>query len=389
MTERKLRLRHIAPFYLPSTAAHGSQVFRMCHAFSREGCEVTLVAKRDPDGTEQFPDPFDRYGVPASFHFERFDVPRNRFTVRSAWFALRAVMLAPRPDAVFTRCLKSAIVAALRGIPSLFELHSGLRSSGSGGERMLRLGARLPAFRGVVVTNQALADDVLALVPTMAGKVHLERNAVFLETLADAPHEISADTALTVGYVGSLHEGKGAEILVPLARRLPDVRVRVVGGNEQDIAHWRGVAGDLPNLEFLGHQPQSRIPALVEQCDIMLAPYQSRVFVAGTKIGANAHVEGDADMAKWMSPLKIFEYLATGRPIIATRMPAIEEFLTDGENALLVDPDDLEAWATAVQRLAAEPALARKLAANGLRDAREKHTLEGRAQRIVRLLGLA
>jgi glycosyltransferase involved in cell wall biosynthesis len=85
------------------------------------------------------------------------------------------------------------------------------------------------------------------------------------------------------------------------------------------------------------------------------------------------------------SPLKLFEYMAAARPIVASDVPVIREILVDGHNALLVPPEDPAAWAAALERLSADPALATRLATQAASDARS-YTWEGRGERIASFL---
>ena len=92
--------------------------------------------------------------------------------------------------------------------------------------------------------------------------------------------------------------------------------------------------------------------------------------------------------ARYTSPLKLFEYLAAGRPIVASRLPALAEVLEDGINALLVAPGDPAALADAIRRLIADPALALRLAARAFADA-EQYSWARRAERLDVVLARA
>jgi glycosyltransferase involved in cell wall biosynthesis len=84
-----------------------------------------------------------------------------------------------------------------------------------------------------------------------------------------------------------------------------------------------------------------------------------------------------------MSPLKIFEYMAAGKAIIASDLPTLREVLRDRDNALLVPPDDLDAWTRAVCELAADAAERQRLGARALSDFAGQHSWQARAHRIM------
>ena len=89
--------------------------------------------------------------------------------------------------------------------------------------------------------------------------------------------------------------------------------------------------------------------------------------------------------AAYTSPLKLFEYMASGRPIVASDLPALREVLRPDENAVLVEAGDAEALAAGVARLLGDAALASRLAAQAREDVRE-WTWDKRAERIEALL---
>jgi glycosyltransferase involved in cell wall biosynthesis len=85
--------------------------------------------------------------------------------------------------------------------------------------------------------------------------------------------------------------------------------------------------------------------------------------------------------ARYTSPLKLFEYMAAGRPIVASDLPALREVLTDGENALLVEPGNAAQLADAIGRLLHDPELAQRLAAAAWRDV-QAYSWDRRAERL-------
>jgi glycosyltransferase involved in cell wall biosynthesis len=107
--------------------------------------------------------------------------------------------------------------------------------------------------------------------------------------------------------------------------------------------------------------------------DVLLMPYQQSV-----SIGVRGH-----DTARWMSPMKMFEYLASGTPVVSSDLTVLREVLRNGENALLVSPTAVDQWTTAVDRLLGDQAFAQQLGRAGHATYASGYTWTTRAQRIL------
>jgi glycosyltransferase involved in cell wall biosynthesis len=127
----------------------------------------------------------------------------------------------------------------------------------------------------------------------------------------------------------------------------------------------------LTNLKYHGFVEHTQVPAYMAAMDVLLAPPLPVTRSAGGR-----------DIGRWMSPLKIFEYMAAGRPIVASDIPAVREILRDGVTALLVVPHDVEAWVSAMQRLE-DATLAGRLAGQARADLVERYTWSARARSVV------
>ncbi len=89
------------------------------------------------------------------------------------------------------------------------------------------------------------------------------------------------------------------------------------------------------------------------------------------------------EIGRWMSPLKVLEYMAAGKAILASDIPALREILRDGETALLLPPGEPEAWAAAARALLRDPGRAAALGARARAAFLAKHTWDARAVRIL------
>ena len=118
---------------------------------------------------------------------------------------------------------------------------------------------------------------------------------------------------------------------------------------------------------MLGAVAHGRVPALLDACDILVSP----------------HVPLDAGAEFFGSPTKLFEYMAMGRGIVASRLGQIGEVLQHEETALLVDPGNVEQLTGAILRLTTSPQLRERLGAAARRTAVERHTWKHNAQRVI------
>lgn len=146
--------------------------------------------------------------------------------------------------------------------------------------------------------------------------------------------------ALFVGKLIPLH---GVDTVLEAARRLPEVRFRVVGSGQLDEL----VEGRPANVEWVRWLPYEDLPGELQRCGCALGVF------------------GTSAKASRVIPNKVFQALATGAPVITADTPAARELLQDEASALLVPPGDADALAAAVRRLAADPAARDRLGAAG------------------------
>jgi glycosyltransferase involved in cell wall biosynthesis len=369
-----VRILYLSLSYVPSRRASSVQVMKMCAALARRGHEVVLIAKRGdeaaPGGDHTF------YQVEDTFTIDKVDRPKWRGggVLYAAGMAARVARRRRWADLVYCRDPLGALIAAEAGLPVAFEAH------GVPASRFLRraIGRSLRGRRavGMVAISEALRRDLVdaALDPG--------RPIVVAHDACDPPRAAATRRAAgrppTVGYVGSLYPGRGVELIVELARVMPGTQFRVVGGTEADLARWR--ATDLPaNLELVGFRSQAELPALYAGFDVVVMPHATTGVVGAT---------GASDISRWTSPMKMFEYMASGVPLIASDLPVLQEVLRDGENALVVRAGDLAAWRAAIERAVSDDDLRFRLAQTAQADLVRHYTWDARAGAVMTGLGL-
>ena len=380
-----MKLAYISPSVLPSRSANSVHVMQQCEALGKLGVHVTLFAKRSERSKAGLRDALRMaYGVELKgVELSTVYTPwsrANNLTIAASAFPR---VLAGGFDAVLSRNLFASLLLALAGrTPLIVEVHQVERGFRAWMQRIACRGRKVT----VVVISEQLGRDLAELVGKGGALVHVLHDAAPDAALPSADErqswrsELASATAardrFTCGYVGHLYAGRGIDIIEGLARECPDMLFLAIGGNESDVAQRRR-ANTAPNLRFLGHVPHPAARRAMSAIDLLLLPYQPKV-----SIGVAGH-----DTGRWMSPMKMFEYMASGTPFVASDLPVLREVLRDGENAVLVHPGDLSAWRRSILALRDDPMRRHALADRAFEEYQAHYTWRRRAERIVALAG--
>jgi glycosyltransferase involved in cell wall biosynthesis len=368
-----MRIAVIEPGQLPAQTANSIQRMKMAQALAAAGHSVRVFAP-GADPHVSWAEFARHYGLRTQFELEWIPIIP---ALRKYDFAIKAHQRARAwgADLLYTRSPQAATWAAQRGMASIFELHD--IPMGMMGPWLLRRFVAAPGARRLVANTQFLANKLAVdfALPQREDFLLVAPNGVDMErytnlpATAEACKQLGLREAFTVGYTGHLYAGRGVELILNLARALPDMQFLLVGGREADVQRTRQQAAALPNVILTGFVPNAELPRYQAAADILIMPYSQQV--AGSSGG---------DIAPFLNPMKMFEYLASGRPIVSSDLPILREVLTD-ENAVIV-PANEAAWAGALQNLAGDVAKRDRLAIAARRTA-EQHTWDERAQRLL------
>lgn len=360
---KKMKLLYIANCRLPTERAHGIQIMENAAAMVRAGVEVVLAV---PDRYSTIAgDPFAYYGIAERFPIVRLPVidkpewarRRGRFafwiTEKTFLWSLRRYAQRAPSDVVFSRDPYAARMLSASGHKVFFEMHDPV-----GNRRLYRdLFARVA---GVATTNKFKKDEIVGSFGMPAERVIVAPNgfdpARFRSTVG------TQTTESTVVYTGHLFGWKGTDTLVESARLLPDVQFVLVGGTVDD---QKRIKPSLPtNVRLVPHVPHAEVPSYLATASVLVLPNSGR-----EEIGRTA-----------TSPIKLFEYLATGRPIVASDLPSVRE-IVDEHSVVLVKPDDPAALAEGIRRALKDPGDAERR----IRIA-QSYTWDARARAIAAFL---
>ena len=398
------RLTYIANARLPTEKAHGYQIIKMCEAFSHNDKQVELVYpfRFQPSGFNVIDNIYRHYSVSRSFKTTRLfsldtiflagKLPRRfqpliqLLLIQAFSYAIRASLYLRRnwsdPESIlfgrdeytfWVLCLQRRKIRA----KLVYEAHT---LPGQGWRRG-RI-AILKNLDGWVVTTQQLKRlYVEAGVPE--GKICVAHDGVDLAQFAISTSKEEARRNLglplerpIIGFIGRF-ETMGMEKGIPeLIQAMSHITSNshspllvCVGGPMEAVSGYSKVARHhgVPEgrLKFVDHVPPREVPYWIRAFDVSVMPFP-----------------WTEHYASFMSPLKMFEYMAAGAAIVASDLPSLREVLRDGENAILVPPGDPEGLAHGLQRLLDKPEFALGIAQQAQMDAKN-YTWDIRARKIL------
>ena len=401
-------LYYLANIRLPSEKAHVYQIMQMCEAFAETGVQVTLLHadRRNVPELESIEDVWAHYDVVRNFEREKIPcmdwypltwqlrgVQRRVVELVVAWvqritYALVLVWRVRPGDAdIFYSRHHVSLIILLMLRPHLrqrtiYESHSFPVS---------RIGIWLRRWlikrvAGTIVITGHLARLYKEKLAVSEDRITVAHDAVRLERFANLPDRATCraqlglpSNAFIVGYVGQLHlmgMSKGldtlTEAMAQLARSAKEkspVYLCIVGGPADMVTELRQMATQLGLADNTiitpGRVAPHDVPSWMHAFDVCTLPSPWNTF-----------------FAYYTSPLKLFEYMASGTAIVASDLPSFAEILTDGHNALLTPPSDSAALANAISRMRDDPILGERLARQARWDV-EQYTWRARADELV------
>ena len=319
--------------------ANGVQVISMCKAFSENHDVFLLSPKRSKSENEIKKFLKKNFELPDSLELLFFDSITNnrRISELITYFSVNSFIKKIRPDFCFVRN-SSFLRGCIRSkTPTFYEVHNNIlhhrwRVIDFFLKKMLISSSKSSYLIKFISISDSLKNYWVSQdVPnTKTVALHSGFNTVEYENPL-SKSEARILTSLPIGakialYTGSLSEDRKIENILFLAKQNKDVLFLIIGGADKQINYYKDLSNDqnIINIKFLGYVNHANIPDYLFSADILLALWSSKV-----------------PTINYCSPLKLFEYMASGRLILAHGFPTINEVLRDGVNAYITNPNDL------------------------------------------------
>ena len=363
---------YIANIRIPTERAHGIQIMKMCESFAKSGREVELVAPRRFNLIQE--NPFKYYGVEPVFKIKKLfcldlvKFGRIGFLIQSFTFFLSVK--------IYLLFKEKKILYARDWFIGLFfndfilEIHNLPK-------KITRWHKNVWQKANHLVVLTAIAKKRLIEEGIKKNKIFVVPDAVDLKKFDISISKEEARKKLNLPfdkkiilYTGHLYKWKGVDALIEAGKLLEKgTLIYLVGGTKKDITNYKLQITNYHNVHLVGHRPHNEIPLWLKAADILVLPNS-----------------GQDDISKfYTSPMKLFEYMASGRPIVASDLPSIREIL-NGDNAFLIDSDNSQKLASAIDKVLKNASLSNSMAVKAILDVK-KYTWEERTRKIINFCG--
>ena len=373
-----MKIIYIANLRLPTEKAHGLQIMKMCESFAKQGNELELIIPRRANQIKK--DPFEYYGVARIFKIRKIScldlITLDKYIghlglwIESVSFNIFAAprIFLKKSDIIYTRD-KFFLPFSLFKKNLIFEIHTFPQN-------YFLYHLFFKKITGITVITQKL-KELLMKQGISSDKILVAPDGVDLEEFDTKKSREECREILNLSqgkkiilYTGHLYQWKGTGVLLEAARKLPidNYQFIFVGGTKEDIVEFEKQAGGVGNVLVVGHRSHKEIPYWLKSADVLVLPNS-----------------GKEDISKlWTSPMKMFEYMASRRPIVASSLPSLREVLNEN-NSVLVEPDNPEKLAAAIKKILENPQLAEKISDQAFMEVQD-YTWEKRVKKIFEFL---
>lgn len=318
-----MKIFYLANIRFPTEKAHGIQIAKMCESFGLKNKVVLIIPWRF-NSIKQ--DIFDYYRIKKNFKIVRLpsldlialQIPKIGYIIQSFTFYISVFiyLLFKKSNVLYTRDW----FLGFRRRNSFLELHTLPKYS---------VNQRIKKFKGIIAVTQTLKNKLIKKGIT-ENKIMVAPDGADIKQFdiqisqeeARKKMSLPLDRKIIL-YAGHLYKWKGVDVLAEAAKYLNNHLIVFIGGTKKDIKIFTSQFKNYKNILILGHKIYSEIPLYLKAADVLVLPNSAKEKIS----------------RYWTSPMKMFEYMASRRPIVASDLPSIREVLNKN-NAILVEADN-------------------------------------------------
>lgn len=367
-----MKLTYIAHIRLPTDRAHGYAIMKMCEQFAAAGADVELVVPRRKHGIKH--DPFEYYRIKRNFKIRRlwatdllgrFEGSRLAFAIDEATFLLSVRQMKFKDEIVYTRDYQVALL--VRSPKIALEVHSIPA-------RTQLFNRALARVRRVITISLGLKRELEDSHKESLKEVvpHIAPDAVDLSEFSVTPDrslwdEFGIDATKKIAlYTGHFYGWKGGDTFAKAGNYVSkDTQLVLMGGVDSELAEFKEKYSK-ENVHIIGFQPREKIAKIMMSADVLILPNNPLPKISSI----------------YTSPLKLFQYMASGVPIVASDLPSIREILND-ETTFWFHPGNSQSLANQIEYAIAHEDEAKAKAEKANEEVKQ-YTWEKRADNILK-----
>lgn len=375
------KIAYLANARIPTEKAHGLQIAKMAESFSSLGCKVTLWLPNRKNiintSIKEFYNlkfEIDTVKLLNIFYFFEDFSKKIYFPIQRFFFFWQALILMPfaKCDFIYSREITLCFWLQLFGKKTVFEDH----------EPKVKF-KFLYYFFINHIRHKILVAKNLEKIYEESGvdkdTYEVSPNGVDLEEIK----EVKADRNIwkeifgllpsekIILYVGHFYEWKGVDVLIAAAEFMTEGKIVLVGGTPEDKERIDKMikSKNLKNIFLHSFVPHLEALKYIKSADILVLPNTAK----------------EERSAKYTTPIKMFEYMASGVPIVASRIESFQSYLEDKKNSVLFEPDNPQDLAEKIRLLMSDNSLAQNLVMQSLAQAKD-YSWKNRAEKILNFI---
>ncbi len=371
-----MKVIYISKSILPSMYANSVHVAKISDEFRQICDEFVCVILGGRNVENKAHEIADFYGLKGTFNIIGLEPPKIKIVnsnLKFAWDAGR-IIKREKPDVVITRDPLTAFFSVMMyHRETVLDLHADLRYQCGKSQYFFHLKRFIynKKFHITVITK-ALKMYYVEHFKFDANKIRVLPDGVNFEAFARADAKQLEGKTLRLGYVGGFQKDKGIDTIGQLTNILPQLTFYLIGGSREKAEAETGIKfGD--NAIFYEYMGNKDVPSYIKGMDAVLLPNRESQICWGWEIG------------KFTSPLKMFEYMASGVPIIASDVSALREILNEKNCFLVHNPNDVQDWKKVIEYVLENKTEATQKAEAAMMDVQE-YTWRKRAEGMLKTI---
>ena len=362
---RKIRMKlyYITRVVMPSGVAQSVQIVAMCEAFAEKIENFKLISPLSESNQV----------ISKDFSWEKIKLTTS-FRYLEIVVKSMLIILKEKPTHIFTRDIVVAFVLSFLNLKVFYEAHKEPKTKVA--DIMLRVLRAKKNFL-LITISRALKKFFISYYKYNSLKVFYYHDGVFIEKYDNlrglSKHTLREEIGLPsdkiiIVHTGTLYKGNDAKLFEHVVKNFHNILFVQVGGMQKDIARFKVYYSDYRNIIFVEHQDSDNLIKYQMTADLL--------FYALTK-----------ENSLWWctSPLKIFEYMATGIPILGSNIGSVGEVLTE-KNCIVYNPNDEMSIIKGVKKFLEDKKSANKLARQALKDINNSYTWKLRVNKIIEFM---